>query len=122
MLLSGLAFMLMLRVWGRDRGRRSESRSPSCNVGDCGSCRPFLSPSESSVQSFGRGVGDTMSKIGQDVSPVSLQGFGRAYHWSQAGVRGPEVPTAKVVRRPLRIAISPELAQRFLDRPGASGF
>src|SRR5436309_14980961 len=63
-----------------------------------------------------------MSKIGQDVSQVSLQGLGRAHHWSQAGVRGPEIPTAKVVRRPLRIAISPERAQRFLDRPGASGF
>ena len=52
------------------------------------------------VQSFGGGVGDTMSKIGQDVSQVSLQGLGRAHHWSQAGVRGPEIPTAKVVRHP----------------------
>ncbi len=50
-----------------------------------------------------------------------MQGLGRLYDRGQPGVRGPEVPPPEVFPRILGIAVVPEHAQRFLDRPSSPG-
>src|SRR5664279_2940292 len=76
---------------------------------------------DAGVQAFGAGVGDGVGEVGQQSRLVTLQCLGSVDDRVQPGVGGPEVPAVEVFGAPAAALVGPEVAQVFLDRPGASG-
>src|SRR5881628_692724 len=52
-------------------------------------------PLDLRVQALGRGVGDAVAQIGEDVRQVRLEHPRLLDHWLESGVRRPEVPAAE---------------------------
>src|SRR5437867_13036701 len=73
------------------------------------------------VQPLGRGVGDAVLEVREHVGQVPRDRLGRLDDRRQLAVRGPEVPASPESLGPGLAGEMPQLAQRLLQCPRASG-
>lgn len=74
------------------------------------------------VDALGDVVGHPMSEVGDDALEVLLHALGRGDDGLEARVGGPAVPLIEELAGVALIGITPEVAEVFLDGPGADRF
>ena len=71
------------------------------------------------VKTLGHGIGDGVSRIGQQVAKLDFERSGDVFNWSQPTTDRPAVPAIKKAIGLCGIKTAPELSKKFLDLPGS---
>jgi hypothetical protein len=71
------------------------------------------------VKTLGHGIGDGVSKIGQQIPKMDFEHSGNVFNWSQPTTDRPAVPAIKKAFGLRGIKTAPELPKKFLDLPGS---